>query len=39
MAQMNLSIKQKQTHGHRGHTGGSKWDGGMEWDGQGVWSW
>ena len=36
MAQMNLSMKRKQTHRHREQTygcqGGGSWGGGMEWE-------
>ena len=39
MAQMNLSIKQKQTHKHREQTCGCQGGKEREWDGWGVWGW
>ena len=36
---MNLSPKQKQTHGHREQTCGWQMAEGREWDGWGVWAW
>ena len=35
--QMNLSMKQKQTQGHREQTGGCQGGGGLGKDGVGVW--
>ena len=37
MTQMNLSMKQKQTHRHREHTSGCQGGGGVGRDGLGVW--
>ena len=37
MAQMNLSTKHKQTHGHREQMGGCQGGGGWGKDGLGVW--
>ena len=37
MAQMNLSLKQKQTHRHREQTCGCQGEAGREGDGLGVW--
>ena len=34
---MNLSMKQKENHGHREQTGGCQGGGGWERDGVGVW--
>ena len=34
---MNLSMKQKQTQGHREQTGGCQGGGGWEKDGWGIW--
>ena len=36
---MNLSTKQKQTHGSRERTCGCQGGEGREWDEQGVWGW
>ena len=36
---MNLSTKQKQTHGHREQTYGCHGGVGKKWDGWGVWGW
>ena len=35
---MNLSMKQKQTHGHREQTGGCQVGGGWGRDGMGGWA-
>ena len=37
MAQMNLSVKQKQTHRHRERTGDCQGGGGWVREGRGVW--
>ena len=37
MAQMNLSTKEKQTHGHREWTCGCQGGGDRKWEGWGVW--
>ena len=39
MTQINLSIKQKETHRHREQTGDAKGERGRERDGLEVWSW
>ena len=39
MAQMNLSMKQKQNHVHREQAGGCRGGGGCGRDGVGVWGW
>ena len=39
MAQMNLSTKQKQIHGHKEQIWGCQGGGGREWDKLGVWGW
>ena len=36
---MNLSTKQKQTHGYREQTCGCQGRGGKKWDEWGVWGW
>ena len=38
MTQMNLPMKQKQTHGPREQTGGCQGIGGWERNGVGIWS-
>ena len=37
MAEMNLSTKQKETHGHEAQTCSCQEGGEGEWDGLGVW--
>ena len=38
-AQMNVCVKQKQTHGHRKQNIGCKWREGRERDKLVIWSW
>ena len=37
MAQVNLSTKQKETHGHEQQTYGCQGGGGRKWGGLGIW--